>query len=129
MSETPKVRPEYVGMTLADHLAEQRKDPQYRLAEQLYDADKQLRHLMLAMRKMADITQKELAKFLGTKQSAIARLESEQSTRSPRIQTIAAVADACGFDMELVFRPREPKEGDDRHFNIRVTDFKSRESS
>ena len=44
-------------------------------------------------------TQTELARRLGTPQSAIARWE--RGGLSPRIDTLGRILDACGFDCEL----------------------------
>ena len=52
----------------------------------------------------AGLTQAELAKRLGTTQSAIARLEAEGA--NPRIGTLTRALDACGREIVLESRPR-----------------------
>jgi len=51
------------------------------------------------------LSQVELAKRVGTTQSAIARLES--GGRPPRIDTLLRIADALDSDLVVELRPRE----------------------
>ena len=60
---------------------------EYKLAVQLYEA-----------RKKAGITQKEIAELLGTKQSAISRIEKGCNIS---IETIARYASVCGKELEF----------------------------
>lgn len=60
---------------------------EYEVAKALYFA-----------RKKAKITQKEIAEFLGTKQSAVSRIEKGCNIS---IETIAKYADACGKKVKL----------------------------
>jgi transcriptional regulator with XRE-family HTH domain len=51
------------------------------------------------------LSQRELAKLVGTTQSAIARLES--GGRPPRIDTLLRIADALDCDLHVELTPRE----------------------
>ena len=56
-------------------------------------------------RRTARLTQAELGERLGTTQSAIARLESDDS--NPRVRTLERALSACGFEYDLDVRPRK----------------------
>jgi len=60
--------------------------------------------LIRAARRDAGLTQAELAKRLGTTQSAIARLEAEGA--NPRISTLVRTLDACDRGILLEATPR-----------------------
>ena len=51
------------------------------------------------MRQAAGLSQSELAARVGTTQSAIARWETGEV--SPRLNTLARIADACGLDLHV----------------------------
>jgi transcriptional regulator with XRE-family HTH domain len=53
------------------------------------------------MRSAAGLSQTELASRLGTTQSAIARWETSEV--SPRLDTLARIADACGLEAHIVW--------------------------
>jgi transcriptional regulator with XRE-family HTH domain len=50
-------------------------------------------------RRRAGLSQRELAARLGTKQSVVARWESKAT--SPTVESLSAVAAACGFALEF----------------------------
>jgi transcriptional regulator with XRE-family HTH domain len=62
------------------------------------------------MRKFARLTQAELAKALGIKQSRVAYLESGKSVQGPTISTLYRVAHVCGVRISLSFDATEDKE-------------------
>ena len=62
-------------------------------------------HLIRKARTSAGLTQRELAKRLGTHQPVIARWENE-STR-PDFDTVVKAVEACGFDLDVELRPME----------------------
>lgn len=64
--------------------------------------------LIRQVRGRAGITQRELARRLGTKQPVIARWES--GSRQPDYQTVQRVVRACGFDLVLSFEKADPQE-------------------
>jgi transcriptional regulator with XRE-family HTH domain len=57
-------------------------------------------------RRERGLSQAELAKLVGTTQSAIARLES--GGRPPRIDTLLRIANALDADLHIELRDREP---------------------
>jgi ribosome-binding protein aMBF1 (putative translation factor) len=77
------------------------KDPEY-MKE--YDAlEEEFALANALMRARADLSQAELAKRMGTSQSAIARLESGRSRPSTR--TLRKFAEATGMKLRFVFEP------------------------
>ena len=58
--------------------------------------------LIREVRDIAGISQRDLAEHLGTKQSVVSRWE--RGLDVPRIDTLARILRACGFDGELRFR-------------------------
>lgn len=58
-----------------------------------------------AARHRAGITQKELARRLGTTQSVVARWESGRV--SPTVETLSRVVRACGLDLVISLRPAD----------------------
>jgi len=73
-----------------------------------YDAlapEFELLRRMLQARKQAGLTQEEVAERMGTKRSAVARLESTLATgqHSPSIATLQKYAKAVGRKLEIRF--------------------------
>ena len=58
--------------------------------------------LVREARTIAGVTQQELAERLGTKQSVISRWE--RGIEVPRVDTLARILQACGFEADLRFR-------------------------
>lgn len=57
-------------------------------------------------RRRAGISQRELARRLGTKQSVVARWESRAT--SPTVESVSSAASACGFGVEWRLTPIDP---------------------
>jgi ribosome-binding protein aMBF1 (putative translation factor) len=69
-----------------------------------------LRWQLVALRQHAGLTQEQLAERLQTRKSNISRLESVNSTISPKLSTIVDYADAVGYDIKIDFVPKtDPK--------------------
>jgi len=85
--------------TFKDWEAEQLKDPEF------VDALKELEpgYQIARLRIQRGLTQAQLAELVGTKQPAIARLESGQGT--PSIAFLRRLACALGAKLELRFIP------------------------
>ena len=66
----------------------------------------ELRRKLVALRQGAGLTQEQLAERLHTKKSNISRLESVNSTISPKLSTIADYAEAMGYDVKIEFVPK-----------------------
>jgi predicted transcriptional regulator len=62
-----------------------------------------LKKKLIAMRKEAGLTQEKLADIMGTKKSNISRLESFNSTMSPRVETLKNYAKATGHELKIDF--------------------------
>jgi transcriptional regulator with XRE-family HTH domain len=58
---------------------------------------------ILKARSEAGMTQAEVARRIGTTQSAIARLESPGAKHSPSLSTLQKYAEALGYTLELRF--------------------------
>lgn len=56
-------------------------------------------------RRYAGMSQAELAAALGTTQSAVSRWERGHDV--PRADTLVAILRACGYEADLVLRPRD----------------------
>lgn len=75
-----------------------------------YDALKEeyelLREMLLARKRMG-LTQEDVAKRMGTKAPAIARLEAANSSEkhSPSVSTLRKYANAVGCKLEIHFKP------------------------
>ncbi len=67
-----------------------------------------LRKRLIEIRQHAGLTQEEIASRLNTSKSNISRLESVNSTISPKLSTITDYAKAAGYRVEIDF-VREPK--------------------
>lgn len=64
-----------------------------------------LRRNLVALRQRAGLTQEDIAERLNTKKSNISRLESVNSTISPKLSTIAEYAEAIGYQIVIDFVP------------------------
>ena len=65
--------------------------------------------LIKQLREAANLTQKELGEILDCSKAAISQLESREDCK---LSTIAHVAKACGYNVEISLKLREPKETD-----------------
>jgi transcriptional regulator with XRE-family HTH domain len=58
--------------------------------------------LIREARRLGGLTQAELARRLGTTQSAVSNWERDRDT--PRVDTLARILEACGFEADVTFR-------------------------
>lgn len=124
MVKETKVNPRYGGETLADVKRERLKDPEYRLEWKIYDIAVEIGRIASQMRQRAGLTQAQVAEKMGVSQPVIARLESDQPERMPTLATFARYANACGYQVEIGFRPRrDNRNGDDPLFVITTQDY------
>ena len=65
----------------------------------------ELRRKLVALRQEAGLTQEELADLLNTKKSNISRLESVNSSISPKLSTITDYAEVMGYELQIRFVP------------------------
>ncbi len=79
------------------------KRPAYRAAYEALEEEFALARVLIEARARADLTQEELARRMGTKQAAIARLEGGRS--KPSTRTLEAFAKATGHKLRIVLEP------------------------
>ena len=84
-----------------ESFVEWHKDPEYMKEYDALEEEFALANALIRAR--ADLSQAELAKRMGTSQSAIARLESGRSRPSTR--TLRKFAEATGMKLRFVFEP------------------------
>lgn len=70
----------------------------------------ELRRKLLALRQEAGLTQEQVADLLNTKKSNISRLESVNSSISPKLSTISDYAEAMGYSIKIDFVPKQTRE-------------------
>jgi len=80
-------------------LQKELKDPAFKQAWEGYELEYNLANLLIQLRNEAGLSQEELAKKIGTTQSAIARMESGKVV--PRLESLAKIASACGKKLEI----------------------------
>jgi len=85
-----------------DALKEEMKDPAFKEAWEDFRLEYELASLLIRLRNEAGLTQAELARRVGTTQSAIARMESGKVI--PRLENLARIARACGKTLEIRVR-------------------------
>lgn len=82
------------------------KDPGFRAEYNRIGPDYELLDILLAARKQAGMTQREVAAAMGVKHPAIARMESSQATHSPSVRTLRKYAEAVGCELKIAFVPK-----------------------
>ena len=80
-------------------LQKELKDPVFKQAWDSFELEYNLADLVIKIRSEAGLSQEELAKRIGTTQSAIARMESGKVV--PRLESLAKIASACGKKLEI----------------------------
>ncbi|MFH1565525.1 MAG: helix-turn-helix domain-containing protein [bacterium] len=92
MSKTNKKQNKIIDFQ--EYLAEQLKDPKIKKHYDEYEKQLEVAYKILQLRKQAGISQFELAKKIGAKQSNIARMEAgEQNFTIATVQKIAVALD------------------------------------
>lgn len=84
-----------------DYLKEQLKNPEFRKYYDYYGRQLEIAYQILKLRKKKKISQAELAKKIGTKQSNIARIEAGQQNFS--IDTLEKIAEALNCQLKVNF--------------------------
>src|SRR5580704_2544042 len=80
------------------------KEPKYRKAYEALEEEFILASAVMDVRNRAGLTQKQLARKMGTTQPVVARLESGRSR--PSMRTLERLADATGSRLLISFAPR-----------------------
>lgn len=89
------------GRTLEEHIAEHMKAPSFKKAWHDLDTEFELLESMIKARERKGVTQTELAKRTGTKQSVISRLERGGFSKAT-VETLKKIADA--LDSRLIIK-------------------------
>lgn len=82
-------------------------DPGVRAAYEALEPEFKLLTSLIEAREQAGLTQSEVARRMGTKPPAIARLESLNSKHSPSVRTLTRYAKAVGCSLEVKLIPDE----------------------
>lgn len=88
---------------------EWRKDPEFVQAYDALEEEFSLVSAMVEARARANLTQEEVAKRMGTTQTAVARLEGARSMPSTR--TLERYAKATGHRLRIAFVPDDQSTG------------------
>ncbi len=86
-------------------------DPAFKAEYDALDIEYQLLKEMLQARKRVGLTQEDVAERMGTKASAVARLEASgvQTKHSPSVSTLRKYAQAVGCVLVIHFKPFSKK--------------------
>ena len=82
--------------------------------------------LIREARRLAGLTQSELARRLGTAQSAVSNWERGRDT--PRVDTLARILEACGFEADMTFRRHDDVDRAQLRQNLAMTPAERLES-
>lgn len=83
------------------HLAKQLKDAKFKRYYHEYGKQLEIAYQILQLRKRSKMTQAELAKKIGTKQSNVARMETGQQNFT--IDMLQKIASVFGYDLRIKF--------------------------
>lgn len=89
-----------------EHIAEYMKVPDFKKAWDDLDPEFQVLKAMIKAREKSGVSQAELARRVGTKQSVISRLECGAFSKAT-LETIKKVADALDMRLEIKFHHRK----------------------
>lgn len=93
------------GRTIDEHIAEQMKEPAFKKAWHDLDAEFALMESMLKAREKSGLSQAELARRIGTKQSAISRLE-RSGFKKASVETLNKIAQALDSTLVIKLQPK-----------------------
>lgn len=88
-------------MNWKTHKRELLKNPKFRQALRETEPEYQVARALILARLKNDLTQKELAKKMGTKQSVISRVENARTT--PSLSFMKRLAQVLGMNLEVKF--------------------------
>jgi len=94
------------GRKLKDYITEQMQDPAFKRAWNDLDPEFQVLKAMINAREKSGISQAELARRLGTKQSVVSRLERGAFSKAT-LETLKKVADALDMRLEIKLHHRK----------------------
>jgi len=82
--------------------------------------------LIREVRGRRGLTQSDLARRIGTTQSAVSNWERDRDT--PRVDTLARILDACGFEADMTFRRHDDVDRAQIRENLAMTPAERLES-
>ena len=82
--------------------------------------------LIREARRLGGLTQADLARRLGTTQSAVSNWERGRDT--PRVDTLARILEACGFEADMTFRRLDDVDRSQIRQNLAMTPAERLES-
>ncbi len=91
-----------------DIRAEVLADPEVKAEYEALEDEYSLATQLIALRATTGLTQREFAQVVGMKQSQLARIESGKQI--PKLETLAKLAAAAGYRIEVKFIPFKDKE-------------------
>ena len=94
-NKTKKIK----AIDFQDYLEEQLRNPEFRKYYNKYSKQVDIAYQILQLRKKRGISQAQLAKKIGTKQSNVARMESGQQNFS--VEILEKIAKATGSRLEI----------------------------
>ena len=83
------------------YLKKQLKNPEFKRHYDEYGKQLEIAYQILELRKKKNISQAQLAKKIGTKQSNIARMEAGQQNFS--VDILGKIAEALGCNVKIMF--------------------------
>ena len=95
------MKPEKNNASLDDVIKEQMNDPEFAKAWAETELEDQVKRSIIQARIDAGLTQKELAKVSGIRQSNISRIESGAAV--PTLKTLYAIAKGTGKTLKITF--------------------------
>jgi ribosome-binding protein aMBF1 (putative translation factor) len=93
------------GKTLKQYIKEQMMDDEFEQAWNELEPEFELLKSLISLREQLGVTQEELASRIGTKQSAISRLEQGAIART-KMETLKKIADALGVKLVVKLEPK-----------------------
>ena len=90
-----------------EHLAEQLKDPEFAAEWEKQAPEREYIKAIISSRMELNLTQEELSKRTGIRQSNISRIENGNS--SPTIATLQQIASGMGKTLHIEFRQKVSK--------------------
>ncbi len=97
-----------IGRPIESHVRENMKRPEFKKAWKTLDEEFDILGALIGAREKAGVTQAELAKRVGTKQSALSRLE-HGGYKTATFDTLSKVANALGFRLDFSLKPKRGK--------------------
>ncbi len=90
-----------VFIDFQDYLKKELKNPRFKKHYDEHGKQLEIAYQILQLRKKKKISQAQLAKKIGTKQSNIARMEAGQQNFS--VDILEKIAGALGYDLKIMF--------------------------